>query len=145
MGRNLKMGERQGNDVLLLVAVFQHVSCCLAGRPSVCLLPAKYQVSVQTASVHSSVLRVQHPAAQAGGEVGRRLSPLLGLWASVGGEEGEGGAGGDGIGAASVLLPQVLCDDAVEGGGRGQVALQLFLHGRSLINREERFNNQMLL
>lgn len=53
----------------------------------------------------------------------------------MGGEEREGGAGGDGIGAAGVLFPQVLGDDAVEGRGGRQVALQLLLHGWSLINR----------
>lgn len=89
-------------------------------------------MSVQTPSVHASVLRVQHPAAQAGGEVGRRLSSLLRLGAAVRGEEGERGAGGDGVGAAGVLLPQVLGDDAVEGRRGGEVALQLLLHGWSL-------------
>lgn len=72
-------------------------------------------MSVQAASVHTSILRVQHPAPQAGGEVGRGLPPLLGLGAAVGGVQRKGGAGGDRIGAAGVLFPQVLGDDAVEG------------------------------
>lgn len=100
---------------------------------SVCSLPAEYQVSVQTPSVHASILRVQHPAPQAGGEVGRCLSPLLRLGAAVGGEERKGGAGGDGVGAVGVLFPQVLSDDAVEGRGGRKVALQLLLHGWSLM------------
>lgn len=97
--------------------------------------PAKYQVSVQAASVHAAILRVQHPAPQAGGEVGRCLPPLLRLGAAVGGVKREGGAGGDGIWAAGMLLPQVLGDDAVQGRGGGEVALQLFLHGWSLNKR----------
>ena len=93
-------------------------------------------MSIQTASVHSAIFRVQHPAAQAGGEVGRRLSPLLGLRTAVGGVQGERGAGGDRVGAAGVLFPQVLGDDAVEGRRGRKVALQLLLHGWSLIQRQ---------
>lgn len=33
-------------------------------------LPAKYQMSIQTASVHAPILGVQHPAPQARREVG---------------------------------------------------------------------------
>lgn len=108
--------------------------------PQVCSLPAKYQVSIKAASVHASILRVQHPAPQAGGEVWRRLPPLLRLGAAVGGVKRKGGAGGDGVGAAGVLLPQVLGDDAVEGRGGGEVALQLLLHGWSLNQREEKWS-----
>lgn len=97
-------------------------------------------MSIQAASVHASILRVQHPAPQAGGEVWRRLPPLLRLGAAVGGVKRKGGAGGDRIGAASVLLPQVLGDDAVEGRGGGEVALQLLLHGGSLNKREEKWS-----
>lgn len=93
-------------------------------------------MSIQTASVHAAVFGVQHPAPQAGSEVGRRLSPLLGLRTAVGGVQGERGAGGDRVGAAGVLFPQVLRDDAVEGRGGRKVALQLLLHGWSLIQRE---------
>lgn len=92
-------------------------------------------MSIQTPSVHASIFGVQHPAAQASGEVGRCLSPLLGLGAAVGGEEGKGGAGGDRIGAAGVLLPQVLGDDAVEARGRRNVSLQLLLQDWSLTER----------
>lgn len=93
-------------------------------------------MSIQTASVHAAVFGVQHPAPQAGGEVGRRLSPLLWLRTAVGGVQGERGAGGDRVGAAGVLFPQVLRDDAVESRGGRKVALQLLLHGWSLIQRE---------
>lgn len=99
------------------------------------LLPAEYQVSVQAASVHTLIFRVQHSALKPRREVGRRLPPLLGLGATVRGEEREGRAGGDGVRAAGVLLPQILSDDAVEGRGGGQVALQLLLHGWSLTNK----------
>lgn len=95
-------------------------------------------MSVQAASVHAFVFRVKHSAPQACREVGRRLPPLLGLGAAVGGEEREGRAGGDGVGAAGVLFPQVLRDDAVEGRGGRKVALQLLLHGWSLIEKRER-------
>lgn len=54
----------------------------------------------------------------------------------MGGEEGERGACGDRVGATSMLLPQILGDDAVKGWGRRQVALQLLLHGWGLITRE---------
>lgn len=93
-------------------------------------------MSIQTASVHAAVFGVQHPAPQAGGEVGRRLSPLLWLRTAVGGVQGERGAGGDRVGAAGVLFPQVLRDDAVKCRGGRKVALQLLLHGWSLIQRE---------
>lgn len=94
--------------------------------------PAEYQVSVQASSVHTPIFWIQHPAPQTGGEVGGCLSPLFGLWAAVRGEKGERRTGGDGVGAAGVLLPQVLCDDAVKGRRRRQVALQLLFHSRSL-------------
>lgn len=100
-------------------------------QPSGPSVPAVDQVPVQTAPVHGAVLRVQ-PAPQAGGEVGGRLAPLRGLGAAVGGEQGEGGAGGDGVGAAGVLLPQVLGDDAVQGGRGRQVALHRLPHGGRL-------------
>lgn len=93
---------------------------------------------IKTSAVHAAVLRVEHPAPEAGGEIGRRLPPLLWLWAAVGGEEGERGAGGDRIRAAGVLLPQVLCDDAVQGWRGRKVALQLLLHGWSLFERSRR-------
>lgn len=53
------------------------------------------------------------------------------------GEKGKGGACGDWIGAAGVLFPQVLGDDAVESRGGRQVALHLLLHGWSLNRREK--------
>lgn len=93
-------------------------------------------MSVQAASVRTSVLRVQRPAPQAGSEVGRRLPSLLWLRAVVGGEQGKRGAGGDGVATAGVLFPQVLCDDVVEGWGGREVELQLLLHGWSLIRGE---------
>lgn len=95
-------------------------------------------MSIQTPSVHASIFRVQHPAPQAGSEVGRCLSSLLGLRTAVGGEKGKRGAGGDRIGAAGVLFPQVLGDDAVQARGGRKVALQLLLHGRSLIETEKK-------
>lgn len=50
-------------------------------------------MSVQAAPIHPSMFRIQHPAGQSGGEVSRGLAPLLGLWALVGCEQGERGAG----------------------------------------------------
>lgn len=93
-------------------------------------------MSVQTPSVHTAVLWIQHPAPQAGREIGWCLAPLLGLRAAVRGEKGKGGAGGDRIVAAGVLFPQILGDDAVQGGWGGNVELQLFFHSWSLIKRK---------
>lgn len=109
-----------------------------AARVRVCLLPAKYEMSIQAPSVHTSVFRVQHPAPQASGEVGRCLSSLLGLWAAVGGEQRERGACGDRVGAAGVLFPQVLSNDAVEGWRGRKVVFHLLFHCWSLTKREER-------
>lgn len=95
-------------------------------------------MSIQTRSVHTSIFGVQHPGTQAGGEVGRSLSSLLGLRAAVGREKRERGACGDRVGAAGVLFPQVLGDDAVERWRGRKVAFQLLLHCWSLTERKER-------
>lgn len=94
--------------------------------------PAEDEMPVEAASVHAAVLGVDDPASVSGREVDGRLPPLLGLGTLVGREEGEGRAGGHGVLAARVLLPQVLGDDAVQRRRRRQVPVELLLHGRAL-------------
>lgn len=94
--------------------------------------PAEDEMPVEAASVYAAVLGVDDPASVPGREVDGRLAPLLGLRALVGREEGEGRAGGHGVLAARVLLPQVLSDDAVQRRRRRQVPVELLLHGRAL-------------
>lgn len=100
-------------------------------------VPAEYQMSVQTASVHAAIFWVQNPAAQSGCKIGQCLPPLFGFRASVGREERKRGAGGDGVMAAGMLFSQILSDDAVEGRRWGQVALLLLLHCWSLSKKKK--------
>lgn len=89
-------------------------------------------MSVEASSVHAAVLWVDHSSCVSGREVDGSLASLFGLRTLVGGKKGERRAGGHGVFTAGVLLPQVLCDDAVQRGGGGQVSVQLFLHGWTL-------------
>lgn len=75
--------------------------------------PAEDEMSVEAASVHPSVFRIDNPPGVTGCKVDGCLASLFGLGALMGGEEGEGRARCHGVFTARMLLPQVLCDDAV--------------------------------
>lgn len=87
---------------------------------------------VEAASIHPSVFWIDNPACVSRCKVDGCLAPLFWFGALMRGKKRERRAGGHGVLAAGMLLPQILSDDAVQGWGGGQVPVQLLLHGWTL-------------
>ena len=94
--------------------------------------PAEDEMSVKAASIHASVFRIDNPPRVSGCTVDGCLASLFGLGALMGGEERERRACCHRVLTARMLFPQVLCDNAVQCRGGGQVPVKLLLHGRTL-------------
>lgn len=79
-------------------------------------IPAKDKMCVET--VGGAWSNGQRSRPQTSSKVGSRVAVTLGpgLWAAVAAVQREGRAGGDRIGAAGVLLPQVAADDVIKSG-----------------------------
>lgn len=75
--------------------------------------PAEDEMSVEAASVHSSVFWVDDTACVSGGKVDGGLASLFGFRALMRGEERERRACSHRVLAAGMLLPQILSNDAV--------------------------------
>lgn len=77
-------------------------------------LPAKDKMSVEAASIHPSIFRIDDPACVTCGKVGGCLAPLLWLWTLVGHKETEWRACGDWVLTTRMLLSQVFCYDTAK-------------------------------
>lgn len=89
-------------------------------------------MSVEAASVHSSIFWIDDTSRVPGCEVDGGLASLFWFRALMRGEEGERWACSHRVLAAGMLLPQILCNNAVQRRGRGQVSVKLLLHSWTL-------------